>query len=62
VQNNFLDDVAVEKIKDFQAKLMDFFLTRKTELLAKIRNEKAISDAIAAELKQAVPEFKQSYR
>ena len=61
-QNNFLDDVPVDKIKDFQAKLSDFVLTRKTELLAKIRNEKAISDALGAELKAAVTEFKQSYR
>jgi F-type H+/Na+-transporting ATPase subunit alpha len=61
VQNNFLDDVAVDKVKDFQAKLTDFFTTRKTDLLAKIRNEKAISDAIAAELKTAVAEFKQTY-
>src|SRR5271166_1673589 len=49
-QNNFVDDVAVDKIKDFQAKLVDFISTRKAELLGKIRNEKAISDAIAAEL------------
>ena len=48
VQNNFLDDVPVEKIKDFQGKLVDFFSTRKADLLAKIRNEKAISDAITA--------------
>jgi len=61
VQNNFLDDVAVDKVKDFQAKLIDFMATRKTDLLAKIRNEKAISDAITAELKAAVAEFKQSY-
>src|SRR5207247_520748 len=33
VQNNFLDDVAVDKVKDFQAKLTDFFATRKAELL-----------------------------
>ncbi|HVU07567.1 MAG TPA: F0F1 ATP synthase subunit alpha [Verrucomicrobiae bacterium] len=61
-QNNFFDDVPVEKVKDFQTKLTDFFATRKTDLLAKIRNEKAISDALAAELKAAVTEFKQSYR
>ena len=61
-QNGFVDDVAVDKIKDFQAKLIDFIATRKAELLTKVRNEKAISDAIAAELKTAVTEFKQSYR
>ena len=62
VQNNFFDDVPVEKVKDFQNKLTDFFTTRKGDLLTKIRNEKAISDAIAGELKAAVTEFKPSYR
>src|SRR5882724_3636700 len=62
VQNNFLDDVAVDKVKDFQAKLVDFCGTRKADLMMKIRNEKAISDALAAELKAALGEFKQTYR
>jgi len=62
VQNNLLDDVSVDKIKDFQGKLVDFMQTRKADLLLKIRNEKAISDAITAELKAAVGEFKQTYR
>ena len=60
-QNNFMDDVPVEKIKDFQAKLADFFATRKADLLTKVRNEKAISDALTAELKAAVTEFKPTY-
>jgi F-type H+-transporting ATPase subunit alpha len=62
VQNNFFDDVPVEKIKDFQTKLTDFLNNRKSELLTKVRNEKAISDPLAAELKTAVTEFKQTYR
>ena len=62
MQNGFLDDVAVEKVKDFQNKLTDFLTTRKSALLDKVRNEKAISDAIAAELKAALGEFKQSFR
>jgi F-type H+/Na+-transporting ATPase subunit alpha len=62
VQNSFFDDVTVEKVKDFQTKLMDFLNTRKADLLLKVRNEKAISDALAGELKTAVAEFKQSYR
>ena len=61
VQNGLMEDVAVDKIKDFQAKLTDFLKTRKADLLAKLRNEKAISDALAAELKTAVTEFKQVY-
>ena len=62
VQNNFMDDVPVEKIKDFQAKLTEYLTTRKTDVLTKVRNEKAISDALAGELKGAVSEFKQTYR
>jgi F-type H+-transporting ATPase subunit alpha len=61
-QNNFFDDVPVVKVKDFQQKLSEYFHTRKPELLKKILKEKAISDAIGAELKAAVTEFKQSYR
>ena len=62
MQNALLDDVPVEKVKDFQNKLTDFLTTRKEPLLVKIRAEKAFSDALAAELKAAVTEFKQSYR
>ncbi|GDY22629.1 ATP synthase subunit alpha [Verrucomicrobiota bacterium] len=62
MQNNLLDDVAVEKIKDWQVKFSDFLSTRKTAVLEKVRVEGAINDALAAELKAAAAEFKQSYR
>jgi F-type H+-transporting ATPase subunit alpha len=62
VQNNFIDDVPVDKTKDFQTKLSEFFTTRKADLLKKLRVEKAISDALAGELKAACTEFKQTYR
>ena len=62
MQNNLLDDVAVEKVKDFQNKLTDFLTTRKEALLVRLRKELAINDALGADLKAAVTEFKQSYR
>jgi F-type H+/Na+-transporting ATPase subunit alpha len=62
MQNNILDDVPVEKVKDFQNKMTEFLSTRKAELLGKIRAEKAFSDALAAEVKAALTEFKQTYR
>src|SRR5215204_1424236 len=37
VQNNFIDDVAVEKIRDFQDKVTEFLTNRKGELIKKIR-------------------------
>jgi len=62
MQNNLLDDIAVEKVKDFQLKLMDFLSSRKAAVLDKIRMEKAFNDALGVELKAAINEFKQSYR
>ena len=62
MQNNMLDDVPVEKVKDFQAKMSDFLSTRKAPLMGKVRAEKAFSDALAAEMKAALTEFKQTYR
>jgi F-type H+-transporting ATPase subunit alpha len=62
VQNSLMDDVPVEKIKDFQAKLTDYLTSRKQDLMAKIAKEKALSDALANELKTAVTEFKQTYK
>src|SRR5688572_22036540 len=62
VQNGYVDDVPVERIKEFQTKLTDYLSTRKTELMGKIRAEKAFSDSLAAELKAALAEFKQTYR
>jgi F-type H+/Na+-transporting ATPase subunit alpha len=61
-QNGQFDDVAVEKIKDCQNKLTEYLTTRKSELMAKLAKEKALSDALTAELKAAVMEFKQTYK
>jgi len=62
VQNGLMDDVAVDKVKDFQAKLTDYLTSRKSELMARIAKERAMSDALTADLKAAVTEFKQTYR
>src|SRR5712692_3277733 len=62
VQNKYLDDVPVDRVKDFQAKWTDFLTTRKAELLAKIEKEKSLSDALTAELKTVADEFKQLWK
>jgi F-type H+/Na+-transporting ATPase subunit alpha len=61
VQNGYVDNVPVDRIKEFQAKLTDFLSTRKAELLRKIAQEKAISDALKDELKAATDQFKQTW-
>ena len=62
VQNAFLDDVPVDRIKDFQAKLADYLANRKTDLMKRVAKEKALNDPLTAELKTAVTEFKQTYK
>src|SRR5712671_2648732 len=62
VQNALMDDVPVEKIKDFQTKLTDYLTSRKADLMSRISKEKALSDALIAELKATVTEFKQTYK
>src|SRR3989475_537473 len=51
VQNGYMDDVPVDRIKDFQAKLTDYLTSRKADLMARIAKEKALSDALVNELK-----------
>ncbi len=62
MQNGYLDDIDVDQVKDFQAKMEEYLTTRKGGLLTKIRDEKALSDDIVSELKSALDDFKSSYK
>jgi F-type H+-transporting ATPase subunit alpha len=62
VQNGVLDDVPAARVKEFQAGLTEFLITSKDDLLAKIRRERALNDALIAELKAAADQFKQTWR
>src|SRR5256886_12037158 len=61
VQNGCVDDVPVDRIKEFQTTLTEFLSTRKTELLRKIAQEKAMSAPLTAELKAAADQFKETW-
>jgi len=61
VQNNFFDKIPVDKIKDFQTKLVEVLTTRHEKVLAAIREKGAIDDAITADLKTAVGQFAETY-
>jgi F-type H+-transporting ATPase subunit alpha len=61
VQNGFVDDVPVDKVKDFQTKLTEFLTSRNAELLAKLQKERELSETLTAELKAAITAFKESY-
>jgi F-type H+-transporting ATPase subunit alpha len=59
--NGFLDDVAVEDVRSFEAGLLDYFRSSRSDLLQKIADEKAISDDTAELLKKAVADFKAGF-
>jgi len=61
MQNGYIDDVDVDKVKDFQTKLVDFLETRKASVLTAISDKKALTDDIASDLKAAVEDFKATY-
>src|SRR5216110_509277 len=58
VQNGYVDDVPVNRIKDFQARFTEFLTTSKADLLAQIGRKKALDDALTGELKGAAGQFK----
>jgi F-type H+-transporting ATPase subunit alpha len=62
VQNGFLDDVPVDGVKAVQTALAEFLTSRKADLLARIGREKALSDALAAELKTVITDFKKTLK
>lgn len=62
VQNQYVDDVPVDRVKEFQLKLTEFLSTRKTGLLQKIAAEKTLSPTLSTELKTAVDQFKETWK
>ena len=62
MQKNYFDEVPVERVKEFQTKLQEYFTTRKTSLLASIADKQKIDEAIEAELTSAMNDFKTTWR
>jgi len=62
VQNGYVDDIPVERIKEYQDKLTEFLTTRKDDLLRKIGHEKQLTPSLISELKAAAGQFKGSWK
>jgi len=58
MQKGLFDGVAVDQVKAFQNKLVEFFETRKDSIMAKISAKKQIDEEIEKELQAAIDEFK----
>ena len=64
MMNGYFDDVPVNRVREFQKKLGDFFTNRKADLLQKIADEKPDlkkDKAVVDALKAAVEEFKSTW-
>ncbi len=62
IQNGFMDDLEVDRVKEYQAKLQEFLTTRKESLLTAIREKGAVDKDLEGELSAAVNEFKSTWR
>jgi F-type H+-transporting ATPase subunit alpha len=58
MQKGYFDDVPVEKIKDCQAKLVEYFQTRKEDILATVLDKLAIDKELEEKLHSAIKDFK----
>jgi F-type H+-transporting ATPase subunit alpha len=61
MQKGYFDTVAVDRVKEFQAKLEDYLSTRKGDLMAQLANEKTL-DNVEAGIKTALDDFKASWK
>ena len=57
----YLDDVAVDSVRDFEAKFHKFMTIQKKELVKAIADKKELTDEIEAQLKKSIEEFKKGY-
>ena len=59
--NGYMDDVAVENVRDFEAKFLTYMRDTKKDVLEAIRNKKVLDDELKASLNSAIQSFKQGY-
>jgi len=59
VQNGYVDDVPVNRIKEYQSRLTEFLATSKHALLQQIGRKKALDEAVVSDLTAAAAQFKQ---
>ena len=62
MQKGYFDAIAVDRVKDFQKQLTEFFTTRKDSILSAILKKGAVDAEIEKDLTAAVEEFKVLFR
>ncbi|MFA5934065.1 MAG: F0F1 ATP synthase subunit alpha [Candidatus Paceibacterota bacterium] len=57
----FLDDIAIDKIKEFEAGIIEYVESNAKQFMSEIRTEKMWTEAGEAELKKAIEDFKKMF-
>ena len=60
--NGYLDDVPVEKVRDFEDAFLSFMRDTKKDILGTIRDKKVLTDELKASMNSAIEQFKQGYK
>lgn len=58
----YLDDIPVEKVREFEEQFLEFVETNYNDVLEKIRTEKVLSEEIEKRLVEAITEFKKKFQ
>jgi F-type H+/Na+-transporting ATPase subunit alpha len=61
-QNGYLDQVPVDRVKEYQNGLTEYLTTAKAKVLEAIGREKVLSEALTAELRAAADHYKQLWK
>jgi F-type H+-transporting ATPase subunit alpha len=59
--NGYLDDVPVSAVGKFESELYDAFDSRYSDVLHRIRNERALGDSLKKEIEEALEDFKRTF-
>jgi len=59
--NGLMDDIAVEKINDFEKAMLEYIKDNKIDILDSIKNTGELNDDMSSELKKQIESFKQIF-
>uniref|UniRef100_UPI004072FDC4 ATPase Hybrid F1 with the ancestral core domains Chain A n=1 Tax=Bacillus sp. (strain PS3) TaxID=2334 RepID=UPI004072FDC4 len=60
--NGYLDDIPVEKVKEFEDGFLEYIESKHPDILEEIREKKALDDELEEKLKKAIKEFKATFK
>jgi F-type H+-transporting ATPase subunit alpha len=60
VTKGFVDDIPVDRVRDFERGLLRYLKEQRATILATIKSERALSDDLMRQLNEAIEDFKKT--